>query len=157
MFKTIRIRKSVLIITAAALCLALWGGLYWFRHGGPVFSTLQPAADSAASPAPARVIDMVTGEFESKLANGKLVESYRWDPGTIVVERGETVTLRIRGISGDSHPFFIDGLDVKGTVEKGKVSSYTFTPTKAGTYRIVCLTHQDAAHDGPMIGYLVVH
>jgi hypothetical protein len=30
-----------------------------------------------------RDIHLVTGEFQTKTTNGKVIEAYRWDPGTI--------------------------------------------------------------------------
>ena len=110
----------------------------------------------AGSPENPRVIHMVAGEFSSTTKEGKKIEAYRWDPGTIVVKEGETVELRIRGINGDHHPFIIEGLDVKGEVHKGKETIVSFHATEEGIYRIICLTHPDAARNGPMIGYIVV-
>jgi plastocyanin len=103
-----------------------------------------------------RVFHLVTGEFEAKLPDGTEIEAYRWDPGTIVVNKGEKVKLVIRGISGLSHPFIIEGLNVKGEVKQGKETVVTFRAETEGIYRIICLTHPDSDHNGPMIGYIVV-
>jgi plastocyanin len=103
-----------------------------------------------------RVIHLVTGEYSAKTADGKEIEAYRWDPGTIFVEKGERVKLSIYGVNGASHPFIIEGMDVQGEVKKGEETIVTFTAQKEGTYRIICLTHPDIAHNGPMIGYIVV-
>jgi len=103
-----------------------------------------------------RTIHMVTGEFKTTTAEGKEIEAYRWDPGTIFVNRGERVRLSIYGVNGASHPFYIEGLNVRGEVVKGKETTVTFTANKEGTYRIICLSHTDIANSGPMIGYIVV-
>lgn len=42
-----------------------------------------------------REIHMVTGEFKAKLPDGKEFEAYRWDPGTIFLEKDEKVNLKI--------------------------------------------------------------
>ncbi|MCC2686473.1 MAG: cupredoxin [Paenibacillaceae bacterium] len=86
---------------------------------------------SDAGPDGIRTIHMVTGEFKS-------------------------THLSIYGVNGESHPFYIEGTNVKGEVKKGKETVVTFTPQKEGTYRIICLMHPDIAHHGPMIGYIVV-
>lgn len=99
---------------------------------------------------------IVTNEIKTKLENGKEIEAYRWDPGFLTVEKGKPVTLHFYGVKGKAHPFVIEGLGVKGSVEKGKTTSVTFTPEQAGTYRVVCLTHATVAANGPMIGYLRV-
>ena len=79
------------------------------------------------------------------------VETYRWDPGTIVVNKGDIVTLEIVGINGASHPFTIEGYDVSGTIMRGQVTRVTFTADKAGIFKINCSTHLPT-----MTGYLVV-
>lgn len=69
------------------------------------------------------------------------VETYRWDPGTIVVNQGDIVTLEIIGINGAEHPFVIEGYDVSGTIKRGQVTRVTFTADKAGIFRITCGKH----------------
>ncbi|MBD8068012.1 cupredoxin domain-containing protein [Bacillus sp. PS06] len=101
-------------------------------------------------------IHMVTGEFKSKLENGKEIESYRWDPGSITVPKGEEVTINIYGVSGHEHPFYIEGTDVKGTVKKGEETIVTLKFEKEGVYRLICEAHQDPNTNGPMIAYIVV-
>jgi heme/copper-type cytochrome/quinol oxidase subunit 2 len=110
----------------------------------------------AGSPEQPRIIHMVTGEFKTTTKKGAEIEAYRWDPGTIVVKEGEAVELRIRGVNGEHHPFIIEGLNLKGEVHKGKETIVRFVAEKEGIYRIICLTHTDFAHNGPMIGYIVV-
>ncbi|MEH7354506.1 cupredoxin domain-containing protein [Neobacillus drentensis] len=103
-----------------------------------------------------REIHMVTGEFKTTLKNGKEIESYRWDPGTVIIEKGEKVKLFISGINGEKHPFYIEGTDIKGTVNKGEETIVPLQFDKEGTYRLICEVHSDRAHDGPMIAYIVV-
>ncbi|SEO15512.1 cupredoxin domain-containing protein [Paenibacillus sp. OV219] len=103
-----------------------------------------------------RVIQLVTGEFKTKTDDGKELEVYRFDPGTIVVNKGEHVELRITGVNGKSHPFVIHELGVKGEINKGQTTTVHFTAEQKGTYPILCLTHTSLANGGPMIGYIVV-
>jgi plastocyanin len=147
MSKVFIIHKKHLIITGTAILLVA-AALFWSRE------QLMPAlADSG----PARTIHMVTGEFSSKTADGKPIEVYRLDPGTIVVHKGEKINLSIFGVNGDSHPFIIEGLNVKGEVKKGKETVVSFTAQKVGIYRIICTAHPDIAHNGPMVAYIVVN
>jgi heme/copper-type cytochrome/quinol oxidase subunit 2 len=111
---------------------------------------------AAGTPSEARVVHMMTGEFTTTGKDGKKMEAYRWDPGTIVVKEGEHVELRIWGMNGDTHPFIIEGLGIKGEIHKGQETVISFHAKKEGIYRIVCLTHHDTAHEGPMVGYIVV-
>jgi plastocyanin len=103
-----------------------------------------------------REIHMVTGEFKSKLKNGKEIEAYRFDPGTISLEKGEKVKLIISGINGENHPFYIEGTQIKGTVKKGEETTLALQFNKEGTYRLICETHSNKASNGPMIAYIVV-
>jgi heme/copper-type cytochrome/quinol oxidase subunit 2 len=70
------------------------------------------------------------------------VSAYRWSPGTIVVQQGETITLEIVGINGDVHPATIPGIVNSFTVKRGQITRVTFTATKAGLYPIICTKHQ---------------
>ncbi|WP_415816494.1 cupredoxin domain-containing protein [Mesobacillus thioparans] len=103
-----------------------------------------------------REIHLVTGEFKSKTDDGKEIEAYRWDPGTIFVEKGEKVSLKILGVNGKEHPFIIEGTEIKGVVKKGEETVVPLQFDKEGTYRMICLTHPSAEHNGPMIAYIVV-
>lgn len=103
-----------------------------------------------------REIHMVTGEFQTKMNNGKEMQSYRWDPGTIFLNKGEKVKLYISGINGEAHPFYIEGTNLKGTVKKGEEVLVPLQFDKAGTYRLICKTHTDQRNNGPMIAYIVV-
>ena len=141
------IKRKHLYLAAAALLLLLSGLLYMNR--GSIVST-------AAEPSAERTIHMVVGEFKSTTADGKTIEAYRWDPGTVVVQKGERINLSIYGVNGQSHPFLIEGLNISGEVKKGKETVVHFTANQEGTYRIICMTHADIAHGGPMIGYIVV-
>ncbi|WP_019536587.1 cupredoxin domain-containing protein [Paenibacillus ginsengihumi] len=116
---------------------------------------VRPAMSSSDS-GKERTIHLVTGEFKSTGPDGQEIEAYRWDPGTIYVKKGERIKLSIFGVNGASHPFVIDGLNVKGEVKKGQETVVSFKADKPGIYRIICLTHPDIAHHGPMIGYIVV-
>ncbi|MEW9701215.1 cupredoxin domain-containing protein [Paenibacillus sp. SI8] len=147
MSKIIIIKRTHLFLAAAALLLVLSSLLYMNR--GRILPAL-------AEPAVERTIHLVTGEFKSTTADGKTIEAYRWDPGTVVLHKGEKVKLSIYGVNGESHPFFIEGLNISGEVKKGKETIVSFTPQEEGTYRLICMTHADIAHSGPMIGYIVV-
>jgi plastocyanin len=69
------------------------------------------------------------------------VSTYRWDPGTIVVNEGDTVTLEIVGINGDEHPFTIEGYWVSDVVHRGKLTRVTFVADKPGIFKVICRKH----------------
>ncbi|MFC0044675.1 cupredoxin domain-containing protein [Metabacillus iocasae] len=102
------------------------------------------------------VINMVTGEFSSETEDGKEIESYRWDPGTVMIPKGKEVLLSIYGVNGKEHPFIIEGTHYKGTVKKGEETLLSVQFDKAGIYRLICKTHARIENNGPMIAYLIV-
>ena len=71
-----------------------------------------------------------------------VVETYRYDPGTVVVNEGDTVTLEIVGINGKEHPFHIEGYDVSGVVKRGEVTRVSFLADKPGIFKISCEIHR---------------
>ncbi|MFC0273902.1 cupredoxin domain-containing protein [Metabacillus herbersteinensis] len=101
-------------------------------------------------------INMVTGEFKSKTADGKEIEAYRFDPGTILLEKNNDVTLSIVGVNGEEHPFYIEGTSIKGVVKKGQETVVNLNFKEEGTYRLICDTHSTSEHGIPMIAYIVV-
>ncbi|MBJ6361324.1 cupredoxin domain-containing protein [Paenibacillus sp. GCM10012307] len=132
---------GVLALAAILAC----GYLFWSR-----------SESVSGTPQNEQVYHLVTGEFKTTTDDGSELEVYRFDPGTIYVRKGEPVQLNITGINGKIHPFIIEGLNIKGEVQKGKVTTVRFTADQPGTYPIVCLTHTQLKRGGPMVGYIVV-
>ncbi|GIP35426.1 hypothetical protein [Paenibacillus sp. J2TS4] len=148
MFKAFVLSKKKIVIVTALLASAAMGGL--------IYNYSKDSQAVSGSPGQPRTIHMVTGEFKSTTEDGKEIEAYRWDPGNIYIKKGETVNLSIFGVNGASHPFIIEGTNIKGEVKKGKETIVPFKADKEGIYRLLCLTHPDIAHHGPMIAYIVV-
>lgn len=138
--------------------LYFFGLIVFIATVGTLWISLKPDATPAigGQNEQIREIHMVTGEFKSTTDDGKEIEAYRWDPGTIFIEKGEKVHLKILGINGKEHPFIIEGTDIKGVVKKGEETVVPIQFDKEGTYRLICLTHPSAEHNGPMIAYIVV-
>ncbi|RLQ95428.1 cupredoxin domain-containing protein [Falsibacillus albus] len=142
--------KKKNIVAILLLFLAIIGAAAWFTLKPDSVETIVDADKGV------RTINMITAEFKSTTKDGKMIEAYRWDPGTIVLQKNEKVNLKIYGVNGDEHPFYIEGTNIKGTVKKGKETIVPLKFTKEGVYRIICNMHEDYAHQGPMIGYIVV-
>lgn len=143
------VRKRVLYIVGFIALLAIIGSLW--------MSLKQDATPAIGQQNETiREIHLVTGEFKASTEDGKEIEAYRWDPGTIFVEKGEKVRLKILGVNGKEHPFIIEGTDIKGIVKKGEETVVPLEFDKEGTYRLICLTHPSAENSGPMIAYIVV-
>jgi plastocyanin len=143
-------KETLLYVFSAGIILAVISAWVILKSGDTVVFNQQNAQD-------VREIHMVTGEFKAKMKNGKEMESYRWDPGTIFLKKGEKVNLYISGINGEEHPFFIEGTSLKGTVKRGTEVLVPLHFDQSGTYRLICQTHSDKNHNGPMIAYIVVN
>ncbi|MCA1058579.1 cupredoxin domain-containing protein [Rossellomorea aquimaris] len=143
-------KGSILAILVTLLIITV--GTIWSLSSKNSYPTVSLSEKTGEK----QVIQLVTGEFKSQTAEGKEIEAYRWDPGTIVVEKGREVELRIYGVNGMEHPFYIEGTDITGTVRKGKETVVNVTFPKEGTYRLICETHETIQNNGPMIAYIVV-
>jgi nitrosocyanin len=116
-----------------------------------------------------RTFLVVTGEWSWKAKQGeapvvdrergsvKEIERYVFDPGFLVVNRGDRVTLKIHALKGDKHIAEIPAFGVKETqVLRGEEKTISFVADKAGVFEIKCTNHIDAKKEGPMVGYLYV-
>ena len=142
------IKKQHLFLAAAFVCIVAAVGL-WLSN----VSLYKPAASIESEK---REIHLVTGEFSTTIEDGKKLEAYRWDPGTIIIEKNEKVDLIIHGINGMEHPFIIEGTDIEGVVQKGKETIVPLRFKKEGVYRLICTVHDANNSGAPMIAYIVV-
>ncbi|MBM7693415.1 heme/copper-type cytochrome/quinol oxidase subunit 2 [Peribacillus deserti] len=140
--------KREWILTAAIFAIMAALALFYIREGESLnTSTSNPSEGEI-------IINLVTGEFKSEL-DGNIIEAYRWDPGTIVIPSNKNVTLKILGVNGMKHPFYIEGTNIKGTVQKGQETVLPLNLKKPGTYRLICTAHHDLKSNGPMIAYII--
>ncbi len=143
-----------LLLAVVALALA----------GASMF--LAPAPAPAAPQPGDRVINVLAVEYKGtagageKIPNGSKVSAYAWEPGTITVNKGDRVTLKIYGVNGGAHPSTIQGYDdltfkvydpsgkeiESGSktfnVYRGHTTEVKFTASKAGYFTIGCAAHQ---------------
>ena len=99
---------------------------------------------------------IVTNEIAAKQTDGSKVEVYRFDPGVWVVNEGDDVVLKIRGVKGHDHPVVLEGYQVNGVVHRNQTTDLRLKANKPGMFHLICTSHADAAHNGPMEGYLIV-
>ncbi|MCL6636724.1 MAG: cupredoxin domain-containing protein [Alicyclobacillus sp.] len=99
---------------------------------------------------------VVTNEISAKQPGGGKVEVYRFDPAVYVAMQGDDVELHLHGLKGHDHPVVLEGYNVNGVIHRGQETVLKFKADKPGFYRLVCTAHADAAHVGPMEGYLLV-
>ena len=91
-------------------------------------------------------------ELKPPDANGRWeVSTYRWEPSQIIVNQGDEVTLEILGVNGAEHPTVIEDYDVSFTVNRGQLTTVTFTADKPGVFPFRCGIHQPS-----MVGEVIV-
>lgn len=132
------------------ICCSIFVTSFWLFTNSKAITTINQTQEKV------RDIHLVTGEFKGKTIGGVDIEAYRWDPGTILVHKGEKIRLNILGINGREHPFLIEGTSIKGTVKQNEETIIPLQFQKKGVYRLICLTHPDKMHNGPMIAYIMV-
>lgn len=85
------------------------------------------------------------------------IERYVFDPGFIVVNKGDDVVLHFHDVKGSKHQIEIKAFGVPELlIKRGEVKTVKFKANKAGTFEIGCGNHVDATKEGPMIGYIHV-
>jgi hypothetical protein len=77
--------------------------------------------------------------------------SYRYEPGSITVNQGDTVKLEIWGVNGPSHASEVEGYGKTFVAKRGQLTTVTFVADKPGIFRIACQDHTPS-----MESYLVV-
>jgi|GEM_PF-2920165 len=115
-----------------------------------------PRPHQAAAVAPTVEYTIVTNEIKSAPKGHPEIAVYRFDPGLIVVNRGDDVVLHFYGVKGPVHPITIAAYGVKTSVARGEIKTVRFHATHAGYFPIVCELHRTLQQHGPMIGTLVV-
>lgn len=74
-------------------------------------------------------------------------ESYKFTPGTITVNQGDRVILKITATDKD-HGFGIKAYDINEVLPKGKTVSIEFVASKKGEFTIKCTKFCGWGHFG---------
>ncbi|MCP3030935.1 cupredoxin domain-containing protein [Halobacillus sp. A1] len=142
--------KKILIICSAFFVLA--GAVFIINL---FFGSTAPTSSQVES-GQMRTINLVTGEFKAEKEDGQVIETYRFDPGTIFVKKGELFKLSIYGVNGHEHPFTVEGTDKQGVVKQGSETVLDLQFDEEGIYRVICNTHTTTDTEGPMVAHIVV-
>ena len=85
-----------------------------------------------------------------------VASNWKFAPTTITAHVGEATTLHVTSAEG-VHGLQSDELGIKQTViVPGKFTDITFTPTKAGTYKVHCSIVCGAGHPDMMLVIKVI-
>jgi plastocyanin len=147
----VRIRIA-LVLGALAMTVAVTAGAWLTLEGGAAagpkrviyMSAVEHKGSTSSEPFPSATPPPGGGYIlKPPDATGKWETStYRWEPGTIMVNKGEEVELWIWGVNGATHPSHIEEYVPQFTVTRGNLTVLSFTADKVGTFRIHCSAHQ---------------
>ncbi len=81
---------------------------------------------------------------------------YKFDPSTVTAKAGQRVTVSFKNSGTLAHNFTVQNITSTdaGLAQPGQTVTVQFTPSQAGTYRIVCT--QPGHEQLGMVGQLVV-
>mgnify|MGYP001585183720 CR=1 FL=1 len=112
---------------------------------------------------------LVTGEWQWKAkpdeapvadrnrGSVNVMTRYTYDPGFLVVSKGDTVVLTIHNLKGDHHIVDVPAFGINEVkIVRGEERKFTFKADKAGVFKIDCKNHVSPEKEGPMIAYLLV-
>lgn len=127
------------------------------RLGGPPLLWPGPARPAAFTPAPAAPTVRQFAIAMTMLGEGEQ-EQHKWLPGTIIVNEGDTVILRVTNADTDaSHGFAIAGYDVfEKTLVSGEQKTFRFVAGAPGIFLFSCALPGCAADHGEQTGQLIV-
>lgn len=81
---------------------------------------------------------------------------YKFDAADVTVKANQPVQIAFRNTSGQVHDWTVQGLDqnVVALAQPGQTANVQFTPTKTGTFKVVCA--QPGHEQLGMVGQLIV-
>ena len=132
--------RERLFSTAASAAIAMLG-LTAIAHAAP---------SHAAKPDPHTHVYLYTVRWVSReggpaKAYKKFGEAYGFDPGTIVVTQGETVTITIRNLEGgpdDLHSFTLPAYRIDRALPPLSTVNVTLKADRAGVFPFYCDHHK---------------
>ena len=132
--------RKRLFSTAASVAMALLG----------LTAAAHAAQPRAAKPDPHTHVYLYTVRWVSReggpaKAYKKFGEAYGFDPGTIVVTQGETVTISIRNLEGgpdDLHSFTMPAYRIDRALPPLSTVNVTFRADRAGVFHFYCDHHK---------------
>lgn len=115
-----------------------------------------------------REFQIITGEWRWEGKTGEKVRDrgrgpvsaivrYTFEPGFLVVNKGDTVILKVHALKGDQHRVAIPDFGLEAVmIKRGEEKEIRFVAGKVGIFKIVCKRHDNPAQEGPMEAYLYV-
>lgn len=112
------------------------------------------------APSPDLAQDEISNKETSEQTEAEVKEfnitakKWEFDPGTITVNKGDTVKLHIKSIDV-SHGFGLSAFGINEQLDPGETVDIEFTADKTGTFTFACSVFCGSGHSG-MKGQLIV-
>lgn len=136
-----RVKTSGLLVTAAIVATLALSGCGGGAPRDTARNDQNQAGQQDENETTGHRITMGSGEFY-------------FEPADVTVKRGETVTIVLSNDGAIAHNISVDEFNVDETYDAGRTVNVTFTPDKAGTYRMYC---DEPGHtEAGMVGTLTV-
>ncbi len=74
-----------------------------------------------------------------------------FNPETITVPSGKTITLILKNKGQKEHTFTVEKLGIDAEVQPGKEKTITVKPQNSGTYELICRYHFNSGMVGKVI------
>ena len=137
--------------------------------GGLIGLLLLAGSWESAQAQSTKEIMLVTGEWQWKAKPGEapvadrdrgsvnVMTRYTYDPGFLVVNKGDTVVLTIHNLKGDHHIVDLPAFGINEVkIVRGEERKFTLKADKPGLFVIDCKNHVSGEKEGPMVAYLLV-
>jgi len=135
------------IITVVIVVVLIGGGLLLFKNRSVAPTEIEVNGNMPVVGSDAEETEVVK-EFNVDAA------SFSFSPSVISVERGDTVKINVKNVSG-THNFKIDEFNISSRVLNiGETETITFVANKTGTFQYYCSVGNHRAQG--MIGTIVV-
>jgi len=70
------------------------------------------------------------------------LDDFTFEPKDLVFSAGQAIVLTLKNKGRAPHTFTISDLGIDVTIQPGATQQVTFTPEKAGSFRLVCRFHE---------------
>ncbi len=105
--------------------------------------------DAPASPTPAEPVAPVTSSGAANEVRIVHKENpYQFEPSELTFEVGKTYNLVMGPDQTEFHTFTVDDLGIDLQLNAGENVTFTFTPDKAGEFRLFCIPHGALGMEG---------
>jgi nitrosocyanin len=123
-------------ISLVAFIIAVVLGGWWLTKGTAVAPAITDDAQKTETVATTTREQSSGEQSEAVTISGS---EFKYEPATLSAKVGESVTVTYTNTGKYPHNFVIDELGVKSqTIKAGETATFTFTPSKAGTFSFYC-------------------